>query len=605
MVDGLLLALAVALCLIGAFKGRQHRQTGLSTHGWLAFVFGLLALAILVRVSPVYVWIGEAVGLQSLPDAMVRTALMGAAFGAQSLIRLVSMPGSPRSAWRGGRCVTLLVALAGLWSAFVVGHLRGDVVFGSFARAELWPTVYIVAFLGYMAVVAGDVMNGCWHYARSADGALRVGLRLMALGCANTLLYAVFKGSALVLAHQGSPVPSRVEAQIGQAGALLTAVPVAVGVALPALVRRAPRPVWVGAPVRGPRPALPALVRSDVRLARARTGAGRQPDTRPAPGAGPGHAALPTGHRDPRWQACHPRLPGALGRGSELGSRAVGRRCGLCGGCLRRGAGPGSGPRRGSRWKPRSRRTMGGHGSACPIDRHGGEVATSSRGQLHSVTSFGYTPGPDGQSVAGREAQMEPVLTASTGGHRVARVITEVFAPVVLIVVVTLVVSVHAAGAARGLGLALVAMTFAGGVPYAAILLGVRCGGIGDHHVSAREQRPRILAIGVISVALGLVVLHWLDAPRALFALLAAMGTGGVVSLAISTFWKISIHAASAAGTVACLAILVSRWWLWALPVIALTCWARVTLHDHTPAQVIIGAIVGAVVAAGVSMLLT
>lgn len=237
MVDGLLLALAVALCLIGAVKGRQHRQTGLSTHGWLAFVFGLLALAILLRVSPVYVWIGQTVGLQSLPDAMVRTALMGAAFGAQSLIRLVSMPGSPRLAWRGGRCVTLLVALAGLWSAFVVGHLRGDVVFGSFARAELWPTVYIVAFLGYMAVVAGDVMNGCWHYARSADGALRFGLRLMALGCANTLLYAVFKGSALVLAHEGSPVPSRVEAQIGQAGALLTAVPVAVGVALPALVR--------------------------------------------------------------------------------------------------------------------------------------------------------------------------------------------------------------------------------------------------------------------------------------------------------------------------------------------------------------------------------
>ncbi len=200
---------------------------------------------------------------------------------------------------------------------------------------------------------------------------------------------------------------------------------------------------------------------------------------------------------------------------------------------------------------------------------------------------------------------MEPVLTASAGAHRVARVITEVFAPVVLIVVVTLVVSVHAAGAARGLGLALVAMTFAGGVPYAAILIGVRRGGIGDHHVSAREQRPRILAIGVISVALGLVVLRWLDAPRALFALLAAMGTGGVVSLAISTFWKISMHAASAAGTVACLAILVSRWWLWALPVIALTGWARVTLHDHTPAQVIIGAIVGAVVAAGVSLLLT
>jgi len=120
-----------------------------------------------------------------------------------------------------------------------------------------------------------------------------------------------------------------------------------------------------------------------------------------------------------------------------------------------------------------------------------------------------------------------------------------------------------------------------------------------------REQRPKILAIGVVSVAVGLVVLSWMQAPRAVFALLAAMTVGGVVSLAISTFWEISMHAAAAAGTVACLTVLVDPWWLMAVPVIALTGWARVVLRDHTAAQVCVGAVVGATVSTGVSLLLS
>jgi membrane-associated phospholipid phosphatase len=97
--------------------------------------------------------------------------------------------------------------------------------------------------------------------------------------------------------------------------------------------------------------------------------------------------------------------------------------------------------------------------------------------------------------------------------------------------------------------------------------------------------------------------LRWLDAPRALFALLAAMVAGLSVALAITSFWKISIHAAVAAGTVASLAILVSPWWLLLVPFVVLTGWARVEIRDHTPVQVSVGAIVGAGVAAGVLLL--
>jgi len=122
-----------------------------------------------------------------------------------------------------------------------------------------------------------------------------------------------------------------------------------------------------------------------------------------------------------------------------------------------------------------------------------------------------------------RERDLVEQVVADKGADpRIARLATEVFAPVVLIVVVTLIVCLHAAGLSRGLGLAFVAMVLAGGVPYGAILLGVRRGVLADHHVSRREQRRKILAIGVVSAAVGLVVLSWVQAPRAIFALLAA-----------------------------------------------------------------------------------
>lgn len=198
---------------------------------------------------------------------------------------------------------------------------------------------------------------------------------------------------------------------------------------------------------------------------------------------------------------------------------------------------------------------------------------------------------------------MSALLSQRDTRRRMARLVTEVMSPVMLIVVVTLIVSVHSAGAVRGLALGLVAIFFAGGLPYGLVLVGVRRGVLTDHHVSRREQRPKMMAIALASVVVGLLVLHWLEAPRALFALVAAMVAGLAVALAVTSFWKISIHAAAAAGTVACLAILVSPWWLLLAPLVVLTGWARVEIRDHTPVQVSVGAIVGAGVAAGVLLL--
>jgi hypothetical protein len=148
---------------------------------------------------------------------------------------------------------------------------------------------------------------------------------------------------------------------------------------------------------------------------------------------------------------------------------------------------------------------------------------------------------------------------------RVAWIVSELLAPIVVILLVTVIVSVHAATSLlAGLGYAAVAVLFAAGLPYAVLLIGVRRGRFEDRQVRERAQRPALLAFTLASVAGGLVVLRLLDAPRDLFALMAGMVAGMAITLLVSTVWKISIHASCVAGVITSLALLVDAraWWL-------------------------------------------
>jgi hypothetical protein len=196
-------------------------------------------------------------------------------------------------------------------------------------------------------------------------------------------------------------------------------------------------------------------------------------------------------------------------------------------------------------------------------------------------------------------------MTATDAGTvrrtRVAKILTEVFAPPVLVFTLLLVVGIHSTSSiGQGLLLGAVAAFFAAGLPYAIMIVGIRRGRLSDRHLSLREQRPVMMIIGLASVSIGLLVMAWLDAPRELFALVAAMVAGVGVALAISYFWKISIHAACAAGTVAILVIVFGAAMLLWAPVIVASCWARVIRRDHTVLQVVAGVVVGATVAAAV-----
>ncbi|MEV4479993.1 phosphatase PAP2 family protein [Micromonospora coxensis] len=180
---------------------------------------------------------------------------------------------------------------------------------------------------------------------------------------------------------------------------------------------------------------------------------------------------------------------------------------------------------------------------------------------------------------------------------RLARLVTELTAPAVLVSVLTLVVGWQAARGARGLAWGLLATLFASGIPFAYILGGVRRGRLTDHHVGVREQRRVPLLFGLASAAAGLALLAALGAPRPVVALVAAGVVGLVVAVAVSHWWKMSIHTAVASGAVVVLALTFGPRLLAvaALPVLA--GWSRVRLRAHTVPQVVVGGIVGAAVA--------
>ncbi|MFI1991145.1 phosphoesterase PA-phosphatase [Actinoplanes sp. NPDC020271] len=182
--------------------------------------------------------------------------------------------------------------------------------------------------------------------------------------------------------------------------------------------------------------------------------------------------------------------------------------------------------------------------------------------------------------------------------ERIARIVSEVLAPAVLVAALLVTVGWHAGeapGVSRWWGLP--GAVFAAVIPLGYVLHGVRTGRLTDHHIPDRADRRSPLLFGVASLSAGLIVMVLLGAPREVLALLAAGGSGLVIFALVTHWWKMSIHAGVAAGTLATLTAIYGPVALLGVPLVVLGGWARVRLTAHTPAQVVVGALAGALVA--------
>jgi membrane-associated phospholipid phosphatase len=199
-----------------------------------------------------------------------------------------------------------------------------------------------------------------------------------------------------------------------------------------------------------------------------------------------------------------------------------------------------------------------------------------------------------------REAEVGVATHQERPTHsRLARLVTELLAPAPTVAVLLLLVAWHSAPtAADAVRWGILAALFASFVPFLYIVRGVRRGRLTDHHVRVREQRRLPLLVGVASVVIGLTLLALWGAPRDLVALVAAMVVGLASSLLVTLVWKISIHTAVVAGAVTILVLVFGPSLLILTPLVALVCWARVAVRDHTLTQTVAGVALGATVAA-------
>ena len=187
----------------------------------------------------------------------------------------------------------------------------------------------------------------------------------------------------------------------------------------------------------------------------------------------------------------------------------------------------------------------------------------------------------------------------ATGGDGLAVAVGEAFSPPLLATVVIAIVGWTSARPHwHGLVWGLVVLVFVCGLPYAVIIRGVRRGTYTDHHLHLRHQRPVPFAIAAGIALAGLVVSTVGGAPRPLIALVVASVAGLAVTAGASTVWKMSVHSGVAAGSAVVTGLVLGPvGYLCGFALLALIGWSRVRLRAHTPAQVVVGAAVGATIA--------
>ena len=184
---------------------------------------------------------------------------------------------------------------------------------------------------------------------------------------------------------------------------------------------------------------------------------------------------------------------------------------------------------------------------------------------------------------------------------RVARLVGEVLSPPPIIAALALLVAWDSSPTPdMAVVWGGIAATFASVLPYAIILRGVRRGRLSNTNLSLRQERIRLGVVALASIGIGLGLLVAFDAPAEMVALLVSIAAGIVCGWVITLWWKISVHAAIAAGAATVLLLVYGPALLVAWPLVPLVAWSRVQVGDHTAAQVLAGVALGIVVNATV-----
>jgi len=117
-------------------------------------------------------------------------------------------------------------------------------------------------------------------------------------------------------------------------------------------------------------------------------------------------------------------------------------------------------------------------------------------------------------------------------------------------------------------------------------------GRVGDLHIETREERFSPLGVMVISVGLAWFVFFLRGAPAPMTVLAGVLFVMSALIFAVTLFWKISVHCASA-GLVGILAGGLTGSAVPAVVTVSVMSWSRWRLNQHTPAQAAAGTLLG------------
>lgn len=186
-------------------------------------------------------------------------------------------------------------------------------------------------------------------------------------------------------------------------------------------------------------------------------------------------------------------------------------------------------------------------------------------------------------------------VTADGRPTAVARWVSEILWPP-WVVIALVAVSGLAAPLPLGqqVGWGLLACLFSGLLPAGVGMLAIRRGRLPGRNLPDRRDRLRPMAWTVGSVLVGQAVLWLLGAPTEVIAVQAAMLSGAVTILALTTLAKVSMHTGVLASAVVLMVLLFGPGWWAAAPLVPIMCWSRVTLGDHTTKEAVVGALAGA-----------
>jgi hypothetical protein len=192
---------------------------------------------------------------------------------------------------------------------------------------------------------------------------------------------------------------------------------------------------------------------------------------------------------------------------------------------------------------------------------------------------------------------MEKTTNKDTGQQQIAHVISEISNPLFVALptffVIALITAPDILHAILWWIIAVLGISIA---PFLFILQGVRKGKLTDHHVSQREQRLVPLVFGLVCMMLSFVFLYLLNASSVLIATMVAVIVACCISLAVTKYWKISLHLVGMAGAVTAFVLLFGPRLLVLSPLVLVVGWARWQVRAHTVYQAIAGTILAVTV---------